>query len=50
MAIRFTSDADTLSSVNEQAMLARLAAMPDSEIDYSDVPPSLPDATWTRPK
>lgn len=29
--------------------LAALAAMPDSEIDYSDAPPSPPDAKWTRP-
>jgi hypothetical protein len=25
------------------------AAMPDSEIDFSDIPPSPDDAEWTRP-
>jgi hypothetical protein len=47
--ITFTLDADTLLSVDEQAMLARLAAMPDSDIDCSDIPPSSPDAKWMRP-
>lgn len=37
---RFTLDADTPLSADEQAMLVRLAAMPDSAIDYSDIPPS----------
>jgi uncharacterized protein (DUF4415 family) len=32
-----------------KARLARLAAMPDSEIDFSDIPPSPADAEWTRP-
>ena len=29
--------------------LAHLAAMPDSEIDFSDIPRSPSDAEWTRP-
>jgi len=29
--------------------LARLAAMPDSEIDFSDIPPSPRDAVWYQP-
>ncbi|BBD80760.1 hypothetical protein ALSL_2134 [Aerosticca soli] len=32
-----------------KARLAHLAAMPDSEIDFSDIPPSPADAEWTRP-
>jgi hypothetical protein len=48
--ITFTLAADRPLSADEQAMLARLAAMPDSDIDYSDIPPSPPDARWTRPK
>lgn len=47
--ITFTPDAATPLSVDEQAMLARLAAMPDSDIDCSDIPPSPLNAKWTRP-
>jgi hypothetical protein len=47
--ITFTLDADTPLSADEQAMLARLAAMPDSDIDCSDIPSSRPAAQWTRP-
>lgn len=35
----FTLDANTPLSAGEHAMLVRLAAMPDSDIDYSDIPP-----------
>jgi hypothetical protein len=38
--ITFTLDADMPVSADEQVMLARLAAMPDSDIDCSDIPPS----------
>jgi hypothetical protein len=41
--ITFTLAADRPLSADEQAMLAR-------DIDYSDIPPSPPDARWTRPK
>ena len=44
-----TLDADTPLSADEQAMLVRLAAMSDDDIDCSDIPPSPLDATWTRP-
>lgn len=44
-----TRDADTPLSVDEQAMVVRLAVMPDSDIDCSDIPPSSPDAKWMRP-
>jgi hypothetical protein len=47
--ITFTLDADRPLSADEQAMLARLAAMPDSDIDCSDIPSSPPDARWTCP-
>jgi hypothetical protein len=29
-------------------MLALLVVMPDSDIDYSDIPPGAPDAKWVR--
>lgn len=45
----FTLDAGTPLSADEQAMLTRLAAMPDSDIDCSDIAPSSPDAKWVRP-
>jgi hypothetical protein len=45
----YTLDIGTPLSADEQAMLARLAAMPDSDIDCSDIPPSSPDAKWVRP-
>jgi hypothetical protein len=48
-AITFILDADTPLSADKQAMLARLAAMSDSDIDCSDIPPSSPDAQWVRP-
>jgi hypothetical protein len=47
--VTFTLDADTPLSADEQAMLVRLAAMSDSDIDCSDIPPSSPDAKWVRP-
>jgi hypothetical protein len=47
--ITVTLDAGTPLSADEQAMLARLAAMSDNDIDYSDIPPSPRDAKWTRP-
>jgi|GEM_PF-7085613 len=46
---KFTLDADTPLSADEQAMLARLAVMPDSNIDCSDIPSSPSDAKWMRP-
>ncbi len=30
-------------------MLTRLAAMPDSEIDFSDIPPTPPGTKWYKP-
>jgi hypothetical protein len=47
--IIYVLDADRPLSADEQAMLARLAAMPSSDIDCSDIPPSPPNAKWTRP-
>ncbi len=35
-------------SAEQQEMLARLAAKPEAEIDYSDAPPSSPEAKWYR--
>lgn len=47
--VSFTLDANTLLSADEQTMLARLAAMSDSDINCSDIPPSSPDAKWAHP-
>jgi uncharacterized protein (DUF4415 family) len=33
----------------QRKRLKRLAAMPDSEIDYSDIPPLTGKEKWTRP-
>jgi hypothetical protein len=47
--IKRTIDANTPLSADDQALLVRLAAMSDSDIDCSDIPPSSPDAQWVRP-
>jgi hypothetical protein len=47
--VKFTLEANTPLSADEQAMLVRLATMPDSDIDCSDIPPRPLDAKWTRP-
>lgn len=47
--VKRTLDANTPLSADEQVMLVRLAAMPDSDIDYSDIPLSAPGTKWTRP-
>lgn len=48
-AVRFTLSQATPLSDEAKARLARVAAKSDSEIDYSDIPPSPADAEWTRP-
>lgn len=49
--VKFTLDAAHPPKLRKEtrARLAELAAMPDSAIDTSDIPPSPPDAEWTRP-
>ena len=47
--VRFTLDPHAPLSAEEKAQLAALAAMSDSEIDFSDIPPSPADAKWRRP-
>lgn len=47
--VRFTLDPSAPLSADDQAALASLAAMPDSEIDFSDIPRGPTDAEWTRP-
>lgn len=39
--VRVTRDIDTPLHNDEKMMIARLAAMPASDIDYSDIPPQL---------
>lgn len=36
-------------TAEQRAQLRRLREMKDEDIDYSDAPPSPPDAVWTRP-
>jgi len=36
-------------TVEQRDRLARVAAMPDSEIDYNDIPPQKGAVQWTRP-
>lgn len=36
-------------SAEAKARLTRLASMPDSAIDHSDIPATSADAAWTRP-
>lgn len=45
--VRFTLDPNTPLSAEEQDTLARLDAMPDSEIDFSDIPQLTPEF-WKR--
>lgn len=47
--VKFTLDPNTPLSEEAEARLARLAAMPDSDIDFSDIPRIPPGAEWTRP-
>ena len=48
--VRFTLDTANPPKLSDEAKarLAHLTAMPDSEIDFSDIPPSPADAEWTR--
>src|ERR1039457_5715973 len=36
-------------TAEQREQLRRLGEMKDEDIDYSDAPPSPPDAVWTRP-
>ncbi len=47
--VRFTLDPNTPLSDEAKERLAHLASMKDEDIDLSDIPPSPPDAEWTRP-
>ncbi|MBK6725950.1 MAG: BrnA antitoxin family protein [Xanthomonadales bacterium] len=46
--VRFTLDPANPPKLSE-ATIARLAAMKDEDIDFSDIPASPADAVWTRP-
>lgn len=46
--VRFTLDSANPPKLSK-GTVARLAAMRDSVIDTSDIPPSPPGAEWTRP-
>lgn len=46
--VRFTLDPANLPKLSA-ATKARLDAMTDEDIDFSDIPRSPPDAEWTRP-
>jgi uncharacterized protein (DUF4415 family) len=47
--VRFTLEPGTPLTAEQKARFAKLAAMPDSAIDTSDIPSSPADAEWTRP-
>lgn len=46
--VRFTLDLANPPRMSEETK-ARLTAMKDEDIDFSDIPRSPPDAEWTRP-
>jgi uncharacterized protein (DUF4415 family) len=46
--VRFTLDPANPPKLSEETK-ARLAALKDEDIDFSDIPRILPDAEWTRP-
>lgn len=39
----------TPPTTEQRERLNAIAAMPDTEINYSDIPPSVSTAVWTRP-
>jgi uncharacterized protein (DUF4415 family) len=49
--VKFKLDFKNPSKVTaaQRKRLANLAAMPDSKIDYSDIPKQTADVKWTRP-
>ena len=49
--IKFKLDVKNPSKMTatQRKRLANLAAMPDSKIDYSDIPKQTADVKWTRP-
>ena len=49
--VKITLNPGTLPPLTDEQRqrLAAVAAMPDAEIDYSDIPAQSADAIWTRP-
>ncbi len=47
--VKYKLDAERARLPEQRARLKRVAAIPDSAIDYSDISPASPDAVWTRP-
>jgi uncharacterized protein (DUF4415 family) len=49
--VKFKLDVKNPSKLTatQRRRLAKLAAMPDSKIDYSDIPKQTGDVKWTRP-
>jgi uncharacterized protein (DUF4415 family) len=49
--VKFKLDIENPSKMTtaQRRRLAKLAAMPDSKIDYSDIPKQTGDLKWTRP-
>ena len=49
--VKFTLDTSNVSMLKptQQARLKAVAAMPDSDIDYSDMPQQTTTVKWTRP-
>jgi uncharacterized protein (DUF4415 family) len=47
--VNFKLDAKQPQTAQQRKRLASIAAMPDSEIDYSDIPLATGVVRWTRP-
>ena len=47
--VKFTLDPKRKLTARQLKRLAAIAAMPDSKIDYSDIPESPKGMRWTRP-
>ena len=47
--VKFKLDPRKASTAAQRKRLAAVAAMPDSEVDYSDIPRQTKPVQWTRP-
>jgi uncharacterized protein (DUF4415 family) len=47
--VNFKLDPKRTQTAQQRKRLAAVAAMPDSKIDYSDIPPATGAMRWTRP-
>jgi len=47
--VKFKLDPHNVGTQTSRERMLQLAAMPDAQIDYSDMPPSTGVIEWTRP-